>query len=278
MKRIVTLILVLIIMLSIVVTASAEWNFTIRKPGASAQPELTDEQIARLQQIVDSLNRTNSDAKADTKKIIGAVLPEPNAFFKNAISFTTQNSYSSAFGTMTTGDFKYKDLSVAQEYVQCIAENYPFSLDSKLKNAATSWGYYNEDWFFNYTGGDTKNVGTVTSYTFDSASANVYVDFTVDPSSDLVKLTIYYGDNISFRDNGYRCSKDPVPVPTPTRNPDPFCSFCRGTGEVECSRCGGRGQIQERQTTYSFGKKQEVMQWVDCPDCNFGRKPCPWCS
>ena len=220
-------------------------------------------------------------AAAPDKKITGAVLPEPKSFFNNEIKFTTTVSGLSEFGTMTTGDFKYKDLALAQEYVLCIVDHYPFSLDSKIKSDMSSfnasWNWYTEGCFFNYTGSDTKNVGSITLYHYNNASANACVDFNVDPGSDLVRLTIYYGDNISFRDNGYRCSKDPNPAPTPTHNPGP-CYFCGGTGEKECDRCGGRGQIQEYQTTYSFGKKQQVLQWVDCPNCMFGKVPCPWCS
>ena len=215
-------------------------------------------------------------------KITSAVLPAPKSFFNDEIKFTTTPSNSTDFGTMTTGDFKYKDLALAQEYVLCIVDHYPFSLDTKIKDDASklnsSWNWYNEGCFFNYTGGDTKNVGTVTLYHYNNASANVCVDFGVYPSDDLVRLTIYYGDNVGFRDNGYRCSGDPNPVPTPTHNPDPFCTFCGGTGEKDCDRCGGRGQIQEYQTTYSFGKKQQVLQWVDCPSCMFGKVPCPWCN
>lgn len=221
-------------------------------------------------------------AYAAEKKITGAVLPEPKAFFNDTVKFTTTAANSTDFGTMTTGDFKYKDLAIAQEYVLCIVDHYPFSLDTKIKDDASklnsSWNWYNEGCFFNYTGGDTKNVGTVTLYHYNNASANVCVDFGVYPSDDLVRLTIYYGDNISFRDNGYRCSNVPVtPVPSPVPSSG-LCYFCGGKGEIECDRCGGRGQIQEYQTTYSFGKKQQVLQWVDCPKCMFGRVPCPWCN
>lgn len=226
-----------------------------------------------------------AQASADTASnniITSAVLPAPKSFFNDAVKFTTTPSNSSDFGTMTTGDFKYNELALAQEYVQCIVDHYPFTLDWKIKDDASklnsSWNWYNEGCFFNYTGGYTKNVGTVTLYHYNNSSANVCVDFGVYPSDDLVRLTIYYGDNISFRDNGYRCSKDVTSVPTPSPGIGGICYFCGDTGEIECSRCGGRGQIQEYQTTYSFGKKQQVLQWVDCPDCNFGRKPCPWCS
>ena len=58
------------------------------------------------------------------------------------------------------------------------------------------------------------------------------------------------------------------------------CIDCRGTGEITCPTCDGKGEI--RNTSYFPGLSEISTiadDWQECPSCDgSGKKTCPRCD
>ena len=212
------------------------------------------------------------------------VLPEPGAFFRNRVSFKTEDWNLLHYGMIASASFQYTDLKLAREYTSCIEKNYPFTLAKYVKTGNggynESWDFYSESYFFRYDG--SAALGGVYVPQLDEVYRDKYpvcVNLDIYPGGNQVVFSIYYDNGVSFRDDGYRSAKAPsTPDPAPSPGGGDFCYTCGNTRRVECGNCHGRGQIQEYVTHTIFGKQERVLEWVDCPRCSLGYIPCPSCS
>ena len=227
-------------------------------------------------------------------KISGAVLPDPEAFFK--VKAETEDWTLLNYGISTKFETSYKYLSAVQEYAKCIADHYSFTFADKATDSLAflpNTTAYTECSFYGYNG--SGNLGTISLYWYDSKYSGKYpvgVYLGVYPEDDKIVFTVYKDSGVSFSDDGYRCSEqitvlnsdnpDPNPNPRPSAQPTSgptICARCHGKGYVTCGRCNGTGQLKEYVSGSGIGGLGKG-HWENkpCPSCSGGHKTCYTCG
>lgn len=140
-----------------------------------------------------------------------------------------------------------------------------------------------------------RNLGTalvpdqVVSYNFYTYELRAYYETRTDPQP---REKPYQGSRLSDRHAPPGVWQIPLPdahpfdelraqeMVVPHSERVDMCIYCKGEGQINCTRCHGRGLIEQRQLVHNpDGTRQRQMQALDCPDCaGEGQAACQRCQ
>lgn len=250
-----------------------------------------------------------SKESSKTSKSSDVSLPDPIVFLHDKVGYETSESAGITFPFK-----KSDDLKAIQEYIKLIEDKYPFKLKDTYVVEGKDWK--NTSYIFEYTG--SKKIGQVslrkqtkkyilnTPY-YDSEIVNVdlYISVNEFYSMNSYSFTINFcDDDVEFVDNKEKSKYSDF---SPEYKPGEFktdsgsssgsssksktnsaetgrykCTNIKcSSGYVKCTRCDGKGKLEEYYSTPNYSGKQKTssVKMVNCPKCNgTGKLKCQTCG
>ncbi len=309
MKKVITLILVLVTTLSLLIVTGCQQNDSLtaedvlkiinenNKNSDKSEDKIEDKIEDKGEDKGDDnieYNGTIDDKKAESKQPQdpkGAVIQDIQSYSGN-----TCNHHLEEIKTTFTkqGYFSSNNPKFINEYINLISSNTDFELrrffdDEELHGEGSGSG----KWAFDYVG--SENVSSFDSpfnYIKDCNDIELFV--LAWGAGDSIQWDIYYADGISYEDLGYRTnqkmsqmSPDTSSAPLPdTPNPildEKECKWCNGEGSVKCTTCNGKGYYISSGNVPDYSGNDSGGNFSERITCNAvrcvnGRKECLYCN
>ncbi len=172
-------------------------------------------------------------------------------------------------------------LGAALDYCQNIPSLGAFrELDRKVDNTSM----YRAAWFFfQYTGTEDVKDFTVGDYLSTPIPDVMVKDYTSSfgGCALVVNLSDYSfnGNSIVtiYYSNDLACPDITGSTATSSNSGSGFCFHCGNTGKIPCDRCNSSGSILDTVYLGPGHDPKYALQKVDCPECDHGKKDCPYC-